>query len=330
MTTRRWALFVGAIVLSLAGSAATVSAHGLIGARFLPATLATDDPFVADELSFPTIFHITNPRSGDTPATKQTDFSAEFSKRLTPDLGLSLAGTWRVLAPEDGATVTGFDNMEVSLKYQIFKSPVHETLVSLGVSWDVGGTGSQKVGAEHFDTVKPTLFFGKGFGDLPDRLDLLKPMALTGVFGYAIPTRGHTKTFVTDPDTGDVDVQRELNPRVVRWGFSLQYSLQYLQSNVRDVGIRAPFSRLIPLVEVALETPTNGADGGRTTGTVNPGIIWWGRYVQLGLEAVVPINRASGNRVGVLAQLHFYLDDILPQVFSWTPFHGVLGPTQPR
>src|SRR5262245_60993798 len=155
MATRRWALFVGAIVLSLAGSAATASAHGLIGGRFLPATLATDDPFVADELSFPTIFHIKNPRSGDTPATKQTDFSAEFSKRLTPDLGLSLAGTWRVLAPEDGATVTGFDNMEVSLKYQIFKSPVHETLVSLGVSWDVGGTGSQKVGAERFDTVKP-------------------------------------------------------------------------------------------------------------------------------------------------------------------------------
>jgi hypothetical protein len=220
--------------------------------------------------------------------------------------------------------------MEVSLKYQILKIPAHETLVSLGVSWDVGGTGSPRVGADRFDTVTPAVFFGKGFGDLPDSLDFLKPLALTGVFGYALPTRGHTQTITTDPDTGDVDVAREINPRVVQWGFSLQYSLQYLQSNVRDVGIRAPFNRLIPLVEVALETPTNGPDAGRTTGTVNPGIIWWGRYVQLGLEAVIPINRASGKNVGVLAQLHFYLDDILPQVFTWTPFHGVLGPTQPR
>jgi len=327
MATRRWALYVGTIGLSLLGVATQASAHGLIGQRFLPATLATDDPFVADELSFPTIFHIKN---SDTPATKQTDFSAEFSKRLSPDLGLSLRGTWRVLAPEDGATVTGFDNMEVSLKYQIFKSPVHETLVSLGVGWEVGGTGSPKVGAEHFDKVTPAVFFGKGFGDLPDSLDFLKPLALTGVFGYAIPTRGHTQTITTDPDTGDVTVQQEINAKVVQWGFSLQYSLQYLQSNVRDVGIPAPFNRLIPLVEVALQTPTNGPDAGRTTGTVNPGIIWWGRYVQLGLEAVIPINRASGKNVGVLAQLHFYLDDILPQVFTWTPFHGVLGPTQPR
>ncbi len=327
MATRRWAFHVTAISFSMLGLVTQAAAHGLIGPRFLPATLATDDPFVADELSFPTIFHIKN---GDTAATKQTDFSAEFSKRLSPDLGLSLRGTWRVLAPEDGATVSGFDNMEVSLKYQIFKSPVHETLVSLGVGWEVGGTGSPKIGAERFDRVTPALFFGKGFGDLPDGLDFLKPLALTGVFGYAIPTRGHTQTITTDPDTGDVTVQRDVNAKVVQWGFSLQYSLQYLQSSVRDVGIPAPFNRLIPLVEVALQTPTNGPDAGRTTGTVNPGIIWWGRYVQLGLEAVIPINRASGNHVGVLAQLHFYLDDILPQVFTWTPFHGVLGPTQPR
>jgi hypothetical protein len=327
MATRRWAFYVGAIGLWLLGVATQASGHGLIGGRFLPATLATDDPFVADELSFPTIFHIKN---GDVPPAKQTDFSAEFSKRLSPDLGLSLRGTWRVLAPEDGATVTGFDNMEVSLKYQLFKSAAHETLVSLGVSWDVGGTGSRKVGAERFDTVTPGLFFGKGFGDLPDSLEFLKPLALTGVFGYALPTRGRTQTITTDPDTGDVDVQREVNPKVVQWGFSLQYSLQYLQSSVRDVGLRAPLNRLIPLVEVALQTPTNGPDAGRTTGSVNPGVIWWGRYVQLGLEAVIPINRASGKNVGVLAQLHFYLDDILPQVFTWTPFHGVLGPTQPR
>ncbi len=34
--------------------------------------------------------------------------------------------------------------------------------------------------------------------------------------------------------------------------------------------------------------------------------------------------------VGVLGQVHIYLDDLLPAVFTWTPLHGVLGPTQPR
>jgi hypothetical protein len=34
--------------------------------------------------------------------------------------------------------------------------------------------------------------------------------------------------------------------------------------------------------------------------------------------------------VGLLGQVHFYLDDIWPEVFTWTPFSGVLGPTQPR
>jgi len=30
-------------------------AHGYAGARFFPATILTDDPFVADELSLPTV-----------------------------------------------------------------------------------------------------------------------------------------------------------------------------------------------------------------------------------------------------------------------------------
>ena len=87
---------------------------------------------------------------------------------------------------------------------------------------------------------------------------------------------------------------------------------------------------MIPLVEFAMETPVQGPRSGHTTGTINPGVIWFGRYLQLGLELQIPVNRESGKNVGLLAQVHFYLDDILPNVFTWTPFHGILGPTQPR
>jgi hypothetical protein len=325
----KWIRVSVSFVLILLGPASPALAHGMIGQRFFPATLTIDDPFVADELSLPTVSFMPFPSSGGSPAFRQTDISAELSKRLSPNFGFSLAGDLTILDPDQGPTQNGFQNMEVSLKYVYFQSAKHETLLSAGVSWEVGGTGSTRVGAESFDTVTPKLFFGKGMGDLPDRVELLKPFAITGAFGYSIPTRRFNKTFVTS-DEGDVEVDKELNPQVFQWGFSLQYNLQYLQSYVRDVGLPAPFNRMIPLVEVSMTTLTQGTHAGQTTGTVNPGIIWFGRYLQLGLELQIPVNRQSGKNVGVIGQVHFYLDDIAPNIFTWTPFSGVLGPTQPR
>jgi hypothetical protein len=317
------------LVLILLGPASPALAHGMIGQRFFPATLTIDDPFVADELSLPTVSFMPFPSSGGSPAFRQTDISAELSKRLSPDFGFSLAGDLTILDPDHGPTQNGFQNMEVSLKYVFFKSAKHETLLSAGVSWEVGGTGSKRVGAESFDSVIPKLFFGKGMGDLPDRVELLKPIAITGAFGYSIPTRRFNKTFVTS-DEGDVEVDKELNPQAFQWGFSLQYNLQYLQSYVRDVGLPWPFNRMIPIVEMSMQTLTQGPNSGQTTGTVSPGIIWFGRYLQLGLELQIPVNRQSGKNVGVIGQVHFYLDDIAPNIFTWTPFSGILGPTQPR
>jgi hypothetical protein len=45
-------------------------------------------------------------------------------------------------------------------------------------------------------------------------------------------------------------------------------------------------------------------------------VIWSGKYFQIGVEAVIPINRHTGNNLGVLAQLHFYLDDLFPKIFG--------------
>jgi len=329
MTIKPLGVYLLAAALVL-GAAHGAWAHGLIGQRFFPATLAIDDPFVADELSLPTVSFMRFHRTEDEPGFRQTDVSGELSKRLSPNLGLSLGGDLVILDPNHGATQSGFDNMEVSLKYVFWKSAEHETLLSAGVSWDVGGTGSKRVGAESFDTVTPQLFFGKGLGDLPDSLAMLKPLAITGAFGLDIPTRRFNKTISVSDEDGSVEVDKELNPKVVNWGFSVQYNLQYMQAFVRDVGLPAPFNRMIPLVEVALQTPVEGPASGRTTGTVNPGVIWFGRYFQLGLEMQIPINRESGKGVGVIGQLHFYLDDIAPAIFTWTPFHGVLGPTQPQ
>ena len=51
-TSSAFATVVALAMMSPAGDAA---AHGFAGQRFFPATILTDDPFVADEMSLPTI-----------------------------------------------------------------------------------------------------------------------------------------------------------------------------------------------------------------------------------------------------------------------------------
>jgi hypothetical protein len=304
-------------VLALALAAATAAfapaacAHGVLGQRFFPATIATEDPFVSDELSLPTISSTRSNASDDEPASRETSISAEFSKRITPNFALSIGTERQRLAPAGQPAVHGFGNTELGAKYQIYRNEQRESLVSLGLEWEVGGTGSRSIGAERFSTFTPAVFFGKGFGDAAS--PMLKPFALTGSLGVSIPRRSSTTTTDTDPDTGALVTSVERNPHVLQLGFAVEYSLPYLQSFVKDVGLSEPFSRMIPLVEVSLEKPLDRVTDKRTTGTINPGILWAGSKVQVGLEAVIPINRQSGHGVGVQAQLHFFLDDIFPR-----------------
>src|SRR5262245_23254681 len=299
------------VVLLLVTLPAMVSAHGFAGQRFFPTTLAIDDPFVSDELSF-LIRHIKAPGAGEESATVSTELEAEYSKRLTPRLGLSLGGTFRHLDPDEGPTESGFGNLEVGAKYQVFTSIRSEALLSLGLTAEVGGTGRRAAGAEPFSTLSPGLFFGKGFGDLPASLPYLRPFALSGVLAAHVPTRRQTVTLRLDPSSGEITKDIERNPITLSWGFTLQYNLQYLQAFVKDVGLGTPFNRMIPLVEVALETCLNRDCSGQTTGTVNPGFIWFGKYLQLGLEATIPINTRSGKNVGVLGLVHLFIDDLFP------------------
>src|SRR5439155_7221554 len=166
------------------------------------------------------------------------------------------------LNPHERRAVTGFGNLELSGKYQLLKNEAHEVIVSLGLGVEVGGTGSRSVGADSFSTWAPGIFFGKGFGDLPEALRFLKPLALTGVAGIAIPTSASTRSVTVNERTGESEIEIKRNPDVLEWGFALEYSVIYLQSQVQDLQLPAPIDRLIPLVEFALETPLNrGTEG---------------------------------------------------------------------
>ncbi|HZB91522.1 MAG TPA: hypothetical protein VE397_08780 [Stellaceae bacterium] len=54
----------------------------------------------------------------------------------------------------------------------------------------------------------------------------------------------------------------------LNYGFAIEYSLEYLEYHVKDVGTGHPFDHRIRLVEVAMTTPLNRGTGGDTTGTV--------------------------------------------------------------
>jgi hypothetical protein len=314
-------------LIPLSGS----GAHEIVGNRFFPATLGIDDPGVNDELSLPTV---ANFKTGDDPSFRQRDISGEFSKRITEAFGVSFGSTFSSFRAPGGPTgmgTSGFQNLETTFKYRVFKDPEHEFVMSVGLSVEWGGTGAQSVGADPFNTYTPTLFFGKGLGDLPDTLSWIRPVAITGQVGYAIPGRNSTTTFGLDPDSGDLTADTEFHPRVLNWGGTIQYSMPYLKSAVIDLGLPDFINRFIPLVEATLQTPVSNTctSGTMTTGTINPGFIWVGNTFQVGVEALIPINRQSGTNVGVIAQLHFYLDDIDPRGIGKPIFGGPVQPASP-
>jgi hypothetical protein len=281
-------------------------AHGIAGNRVFPVTLAIDDPAVADELSLPTFAYF--PINGD--GVRETDLSFEYAKTITKNFGISIADTWTRLHPGG----SGFQNLETTLKYQLFVDGPHEFMFSAGLSSEWGKTGAATVGAEGFTTLTPQIYFGKGLGDLPTSLDLLRPFAMTGQFGLALPTRSRSVTTIVDPTDGSVDIEIDKHATFLRWGLTLQYSLPYMNANIRQVEGPDVLKRLIPLVEASFLTPVSNIPDGahRTIGTINPGIIYLDRTFQIGLEAMIPINGASGKHVGVLAQLHFFFDDLFP------------------
>jgi hypothetical protein len=292
-------------VFPLLLSGRLAEAHGFAGERFFPATIQTDDPFVADEMSLPTLTRNPTDPSGEQSYSVETD----IAKRLTTDFGLTASYQWNYFQPKGASAFYGFGSLRTGAQYQLFIDAPHQFmgLAGLDVTWAHTGAVNHG-GADDHTTLTPTFDFGKGFGDLPDSLTWLKPFALTGNLSVDFPTR--------------VNSAGNLNQNVFNAGFAIEYSLEYLQHHVKDVGLRAPFDRLIPLVEITSATPLNrgfngatgmtNGNGNATTGLIAPGFIWAGQYFQIGAEAIIPYGQGQGHGVGAVLQFHLFLDDLFP------------------
>jgi hypothetical protein len=51
--------------------------------------------------------------------------------------------------------------------------------------------------------------------------------------------------------------------------------------------------------------------------------------MQFGLEALIPVNRESGSNIGVIGQLHWYLDDIAPNTLGRPLFSNTITTGRP-
>ena len=288
---------ISLLVAVLALSPVLASAHGLIGNRDFPSTLTFDDPTVGDELTLPEIDRFKSSDDGE-PSRYSTEISGELERRLTDKFGVGIGGTY-IVEDADGAEsrTSGWDNFEASAKWEVYDNAAREFAASVGVEADLGGTGSTSLGVEDYTTITPAVYFGKGLNELPG---LWQPLALTGAVGVGIPTRMHE--------------DGERNPLVAKYNVAIQYSIPYLQQHVKDYDLPAPFDALTPLVEFEYSSPLN--ESGRTTGTINPGVIWTGDTMQLAAEATLPGSSHAGQGVGFRLQAHFFLEDLAPGLFG--------------
>jgi hypothetical protein len=288
-----------------------VYAHGIAGNRFFAGTLTFDDPAVADEAILPLYSYLDYPTQGSN--VSENRINATFDRLLTPTLAFTIDSGWLHQNWPIGNT-SGADKTNVGLKYEAYRDNRHEALVSVGLAWGIGHAGAPAIGADAPNTIQPGVFFGKGFGDLPDSLSWLRPFAVTGSVVDEVPA-GSSRATALAPNlsTGRFDSVAFPGVETLRWGFSVQFSTLYLTSRF-DSGppIYEPLNQWVPLIEFKFDSPS----GQKTVATANPGVAYVDRAWQLAAEIIVPLNHAGGNGPGFRAQLLLFLDDLMPSVFG--------------
>ena len=274
---------------------AVAQAHVVCGDRVFPTTLTMDDPGVSDEVSLPTI-NLT-----PTPIAQSNAYGYEWDKTITEDLGFAINGDY-LTQNTPTSRLSGWDNITVTLKDQhpcLTRSDHEEATWSVGVVRTIPGTGSTRLrdaGAiASIGNTAPTFYFGKGFGALP--VDYLRPFAITGEV---------SRVFSDTPG---------VTSNAWSYAASLQYSLPYLQQNVKAQQAPQWMMRLTPIVEVALASPDNG---GTPTGTISPGLLYDSNTWQLGAEAIIPATAATRQvqGIGFVIQFHAFLDSYYKSWFG--------------
>jgi hypothetical protein len=299
------------VSLLLASYAQSAIAHGIAGNRFFPGTLSFDDPAVADEAIVPNFSTSKHPDAGGNPVDNKFEWA--FFRLLTPTLGVGIDSGW-VHRNWGNSVRSGFDVTSVELKGMLYRNDLHEILISAAFGWGIAHSGAKGVGANAPDLLRPGIFFGKGFGDLPQGLAWLRPFGITGAVTFEHPMTGSSVNFGVDPDTGQLSPTITRNVDTMHWGFAVEFSTLYLTNRFTPGKLpkNEPLNQLVPLVEFSFDSPR----GQKTTATMNPGLSYVAVSWQVAVEAIVPLNSEAGRSVGARAQLLLFLDDLMPAAFG--------------
>lgn len=109
----------------LACSGTPAFAHGVIGQRFFPATISSDDPFAADEMALPTI----------TSFDHETDIDFDYSKSILPGFAIGV-GIGHVDAKSPGEPrARGFGNLDISTSLELYRNTKDEFIFTTGLDW---------------------------------------------------------------------------------------------------------------------------------------------------------------------------------------------------
>jgi hypothetical protein len=307
-------LRVAFATLAIVAGGHTAHAHGIAGNRFFPGTLAFDDPAVADEAIVPLYSTFKHPAEIGDGQVVDSAFNWSLFRLLTPTLGVGVDSGW-VHRNWGVGRGSGFDVTSVDLKGEVYRNDLHEILISAGTTWGIGRSGAQGAGANAPNLVAPGIFFGKGFGDLPDNLAWLRPFGVTGAVSFEQPLAGGTSTNVgLDLQIGQVGPLQTRNVAVTHWGLAVEFSTLYLTNRFTPGKLpkEEPLNQFVPLVEFAFDS----APGSKTFATMNPGLSYVAVTWQVAAEAIIPLNGAAGRSVGARAQLLLFLDDLIPAVFG--------------
>ncbi|MFL5254044.1 MAG: hypothetical protein ACJ8AI_14330 [Rhodopila sp.] len=226
---------------------------------------------------------------------QQTSVTGTYSKLITERLGIQIEGGFVRRGSFNGA-----QNLDIQIQYEAILDRDHEFLMSFQVDQEIGGVGSSNVGNFAQSATQPGFTFGKGFGDLP--IASLRPLAITGFAGYQVANG------------------QGVRPNMFNAGLSLQYSFPYLVSKVSDPGLPSLLSGMTPMIEVFLSTPVGRRYQTSETLVIAPGVNYsQGSGWEVGIEALIPTNHATGTGWGIIAQVVIQLDYLLPDSILGRP-----------
>jgi len=274
-----------AVALVFLGAVPRALAYTASGDRLFPATMVLPQIGPGDEFY---VNYTTLPQTGGPGApNRSSSLTATYAKTITDTLGIEVEETYTWIDQNQAGTLYGWQNLDGALKYQAYNNLAHEFQLGLGLDRETGGTGAVRVGASPSGATSPEVYFGKGLGDLD--IGYLRPLAVTGLAGVQVADAAP-------------------RPDLAVAGLVVEYSIPYLESKVHSFDLPDWARRLTPMTEIAFTAPAGTSFGARTTALIAPGFSYAGDGWELGIEALIPVSRATGRGVGATAQIHIALD----------------------